>query len=95
MEWNKDELEKALHAVKKKAMIDAAFRKLALSDAAAAVKEVAGKELPKEVCMKFIENDRAQMTIVLPDMLEGEISEEDLNKVAGGTFTPSFYCGNV
>lgn len=83
-EWTKEDLEKVFLAVKKKAMTDVDFRKLALSDAAAAVKAVAGKDLPVEMKLKFIENDGAHMAIVLPDMAESEMSEEDLDSVAGG-----------
>ena len=48
-EWTKEDLEKVFLAVKKKTMTDVDFRKLALSDAAAAVKAVAGKDLPVEM----------------------------------------------
>ena len=85
MEWNKEELEKVLLEMKKKAMTDAAFRKLCLSDAAVAVQEIAGKELPDGMKLKFVENDGVHITIVLPDMATDEMSEEDLDKVAGGT----------
>lgn len=94
--WSKEELEKTLLEVKKKAIRDADFRKLALLDAASAVKEVAGKDLPSGVKLKFAENDGAHMTIVLPDMVEGEMSEDDLDKVAGGTATSvSEFCTTV
>ena len=94
--WSKEELEKALLDVKKKAIRDADFRKLALSDASAAVKEAAGKELPSGVKLKFVENDGARMTIILPDLVEDEMSEEELDKVAGGTiFFTVGMCGGT
>lgn len=86
-EWTKEEMGKVLLDLKKKAMQDAAFRELALTDAAAAIKEIAGKDLPNGMKLKFVENDRGHMTIVLPDLAAGEMSEEDLDQVAGGTLT--------
>ena len=86
-DWTKEELEKVLLDLKKKAMQDAAFRQMALSDAPAAIKEIAGKDLPEGMKLKFVENDGGYMTIVLPDLAAGEMSEEDLDKVAGGTLT--------
>lgn len=94
-EWNKEVMGKVVLDLKKKAMTDAVFRKLALSDAAAAVKEIAGKELPDGMKLKFIENDGAHMTVVLPDMAAGEMSEDDLDQVAGGTLTMSYYCPSI
>lgn len=91
-EWTKEELGKAILEVKKKAITDSVFRKLALTDAAAAVKEITGKELPDGLRLKFVENEGVHMTIVLPDMVEGEISEDELDQVAGGTIT--FTVGN-
>lgn len=95
-DWTKEELRKSLFEVKKKAITDVAFRKLCLSDAALAIKEIAGKDLPVEMKLKFIENDGSHMTIVLPDMTEDEMSEEDLDRVSGGTcYSEDFYCTTV
>ena len=70
-EWTKEEMEKTLLNLKKKAMKDATFRSLCIADAAAAVKEIAGKYLPDGMKLKFVENDGGHMTIVLPDMAAG------------------------
>ena len=95
-DWTKEELGKTLLEVKKKAMQDADFRRLCLADGAAAVKEIAGKELPEDAKLKFVENDGAHMIIVLPDMAKGDMSEEDLDRVSGGTcYSENFYCTTV
>ena len=93
-EWTKEEMEKTLLNLKKKAMKDATFRSLCIADAAAAVKEIAGKYLPDGMKLKFVENDGGHMTIVLPDMAEGEMSEEELDHVAGGTYITYFCLSN-
>ena len=86
-EWTKEEMKKALQSAKVKAMQDPNFRSLCIADAAAAVRDISGKDLPGEVKLKFVENDGVHMTIVLPNMTDGEMSEEDLDKVAGGTLS--------
>ena len=91
-EWTEAEIEKAVLKMKKKAMTDADFRKLCLTDAAAAVKAACGKELPEGVKLKIVENDGAHMTIVLPDMADGEMSEADLDRVAGGGAATGMFC---
>ena len=84
-QWSKEDAEKIIFDLKKLAMKDSVFRKMCLANAAAAVKAVSGKELPEGMKVKFIENDGNHMTIVLPDMVDGEMSESDLDSVAGGT----------
>lgn len=90
-DWTKEELEKVLLEIKKKAITDADFRRQALLDASSVVKDISGKELPDGMKLKFIENDGAHMTIVLPDMATGEISEDELDQVAGGTYI-TYFC---
>jgi hypothetical protein len=72
-----------------RSMVDADFRKLALTDPDKAVKAL-GEELPEQgyVHLKFIDNSGTSKTIpfVLPDPVPvTELSEKDLARVAGGT----------
>lgn len=89
-EWKKEEIEKTLLQVKKKAMQDADFRKLSLTDPEAAIKEITGKDLPEDFKLKFVENDGVNMTIVLPDMISHEMSEDELEKAVGGALREVF-----
>ena len=73
-------------------MQDADFRKLCLTDAAAAMKAISGKELPGEVKLKFIENAGEHITVVLPDMAKSEMPEEELDMIVGGTLITA-WCG--
>ena len=61
------------------------FRQQLLNDPAAAVSAFTGKETPESFNVNFIEN-KADATVVLPDYIdpEAELSEEDLEAVAGG-----------
>lgn len=67
---------------------DEEFRALALSDFAGAYKKHTGNDLPDGVNMKFVEHgqgDPQKGLYELPSMTE-ELSDDDLEKVAGGVF---------
>jgi hypothetical protein len=66
-----------------KAWTDAAFKKRLLADPAAALKE-SGVEVPRGLQVKVVENTDQVRHLVLPTKPSGEISEADLEKVAGG-----------
>ncbi len=70
-----------------RAMTDADFRKLALTDPNKAIKAVGGDSLPGNIRLQFIDNSGETKTIpyVLPDPIPvDELSEADLAHVAGG-----------
>ena len=85
MSWSQDEVQNAIAQVSLKASRNAGFRKLALSNPSAAVREVVGKDIPTGFKLKLIEGDpQADMTVVLPALKVSEVSDADLEKVAGG-----------
>ena len=67
-----------------KAWSDAAFKARLLHDPHAALSE-AGVEVPAGITVKVVENTSDTMYLVLPQRPpEGELTEEALDKVAGG-----------
>lgn len=83
--WTLEDVEKTTQEISVKAATNAEFRKLALSDPTAAVKQVAGKEVPEGITIKIIENEPGvDLTIVLPPLQTEELSDEQLERVAGG-----------
>ncbi len=72
-----------------KAWSDDAFKAQLLSDPAAALKE-AGVAVPDGVEVKVVENTETLFHLVLPPRPDEELSDEALDKVAGG-----FICGCV
>jgi hypothetical protein len=85
MSWTQDEVENAFVELKKKATTDEDFRKLILTDPKSAIKQVTGKDVPEGFKIKVIESDPAyHMTFVLPRMLSTDLSDEELDRVAGG-----------
>ena len=75
------------NAVSTRAAVDRAFRQKLLTDPRSAVTEVLGHPLPATFRIKFIEKDaNVDALIVLPDLepTSGELSQEELEAVAGG-----------
>lgn len=85
MSWTKEEMVNLYLETYKKASTDAAFRQELLSDATAAVEKLAGKKLPEGTTLKAIEKDPAySQTFILPDFVGDNLTEEELDKIAGG-----------
>jgi hypothetical protein len=97
MQWSQAEIEQALLDIRKRAATDADFHALALSDPRAAVAQVSTKPIPENFKIRFVDNARANLTVVLPDPAakDGSLNEAELELVSGGggickTLTPTF-----
>lgn len=85
MNWTKEKIEEAYEAVLKSATTDEEFREALLADPTAAIEKLTGVALPEGFKLKVLEEDPdCDMTILLPPMISDELSEEDMNQVAGG-----------
>lgn len=85
MSWSKEKMDEVYARIQEKAIVDAAFRKALLADPNAVIEKEAGISLPKGFKINIVESDPAyQATYVLPPMTDGALSEDDLDKVAGG-----------
>jgi hypothetical protein len=85
-QWTQEEVGKTLNEVARRSAVDPAFRKLCLTDAKAAIAQVNKIPIPESFRIRFVENEGANMTVVLPDpaSAEGELSDEALEQVAAG-----------
>jgi hypothetical protein len=85
-EWNEAEAQKTLAEIAKRVQTDPEYRKLALKDPNAAIAKVNPTPVPAGFKVQFVDNEGANLTIVLPDALstEGELSDAELEQVAGG-----------
>ncbi len=86
MAWSQEEINEVAGTICQKAVLDPEFRKIALSDPAAAIKAVSDKDIPAGFGVNFVENaPGVNMTIVIPDALSEELSDDELERVAGGS----------
>ena len=83
--WTEQDVADAIRLVSRKATTDKDFRKLVLASPHEAIKKVSGKDVPAGFKLKVIENSPGvDQTYVLPDFRGRELSEDELEKVAGG-----------
>ena len=84
--WDAKAIDEAKSAIKRRAAQDSNFRELALENPYQAVKEVMGREVPKDFKLRFVSNEGANATFVLPDIVAkgAVLSDSDLEQVAGG-----------
>ena len=91
MAWTQEEINEIYVKVQHKSAIDEEFREELLKNPNEAIEKLAGEKLPEGFRIKVIENDPAYAaTFVLPDMVSGELSENELDEVAGGACVIDF-----
>jgi hypothetical protein len=73
--------------VARRAAVDPDFRKIAVSNPKQALETFYGQPLDVDVPIHFADNSGSSKTFVLPPLManSGELSEADLEHVAGGT----------
>jgi hypothetical protein len=81
-----------LQQVLRRSTTDRAFRQRLLTDPSAAVAEFTGRPvaaIPESRSVKFVENEPGTVTVVLPKLADssGELAENELEAVSGGTTT--------
>ena len=87
MELTQERINEIYLEVQKLAVTDEGFREQLLQNPNAAIEKVAGFELPESFKFNVIEHDPAYIaTFALPPVGLDEITDEDLEKVAGGVF---------
>lgn len=83
--WSNEEVKEVLVKIQDKASKDPEFRKRVLDNPSGVIAEISGKEIPEGFNVKFIENSPGvNQTIVLPEMIKEELTDEELDQVAGG-----------
>jgi len=85
MNWTEEKIKEVYEAAMRAAMTDEEFRKELLADPKVVIEKLTGAVLPEGFKLKVLEEDpECDMTILLPPLLDDELSEEDMDQVAGG-----------
>ena len=96
MSWTQEEMEKSYQELVQKAITDEAFRKELVADPNTTISKATGKEIPADYKIRIIEEDPSyQATFLLPPMTGEELSEEDLQSMAGGVCQGHCCVGNA
>ena len=92
MEWTQEKLAELITELQKKATVDEAFRKELLADPEKAIETLTGKKPPEGFRLKVVEHDPAYTaTMVLPDLLGRELTDEESDVVSGGISFSSLF----
>ena len=75
-------LEDVIAEVQRRSAVDIAFRKLALTDAPAALALIGEGSIPPEINIQFVDNSGAVKIIPLPEVVPGS---EDTDDVLGSS----------
>ena len=67
-----------------KAWQDPAFKTRLIQDPKAVVEEVTGEKLPMDMKVAIMEETRTSVCLILPRNPDEELSDNDLEKIAGG-----------
>ncbi|MCK9224620.1 MAG: NHLP leader peptide family RiPP precursor [Candidatus Muirbacterium halophilum] len=95
MNWTNAEVKKVLNQIKSKAATDKEFRKKVLLEPEIVIKDISGKQIPSNFKISIIENKKGiDQTYVLPDFIGEELTDEQLDNVAGGRGGCSRDCGD-
>lgn len=86
MSWTNEQIDEAMEKIAERASTDSAFRELCFSNPHEAIKAATGQVVPESFKIRFIGNEGAHATYVLPDFKESadQLTDTDLDAVAGG-----------
>ena len=88
---NSETQAKEMQKIIGKCWADDAFKQKLLADPAAALKEH-GAEIPAGFTVKAVENTDTVIHLIIPTR-PTDLSDQDLDKVAGGTYQCAGWCG--
>lgn len=85
MAWTQEKIDEVYQKAQQSAVTDEEFREELLKNPNEVIARLAGEELPEDFRVRVIENDpQYAATFVLPPMVSGELTDEEMAQVAGG-----------
>jgi hypothetical protein len=92
--WTKEKVDNTIQIIMQKASTDLKFRKSVIADPEKAIFDITGENIPEGFKIKVIENYAGyDQTFVLNEFMEEELSDEELDNVAGGRGRCTRDCG--
>jgi len=87
MSWSQEKVQETVKQIQKKAASDASFRASLIANPNSSIEEIAGIQIPAGFRVNVADANEADLTIALPKMQNNELSDSDLEAVAGGKTT--------
>lgn len=88
MNWTEEKIKEIYEAAMRAAMTDDEFRAALLKEPVESIEKLTGVKMPEGFNLKVLEEDPDyDMTILLPPMADDDLSEEELEQVAGGAIS--------
>jgi len=84
MSWTQEKIEATLKSVVEKAQVDAVFREKLKYDPKEVLETEAGEVIPESLRIAIVDQNDADLVITLPKIQSNELSDADLEQVAGG-----------
>ena len=77
-------IENAYQELMQKAATDVEFRGKLLTDPRSTIESLLGVPLPEGLKLRIVENTPSEVTLVIPPSVSSELSDDQLEAVAGG-----------
>lgn len=89
--WTPESVETTFERLKERARNDPQFKALALKDAKAAIQQINPTPLPGGIEFSFLEDTSSDLSVSFSNsaMADGELSDAELDAVAGGKMSGS------
>ncbi len=87
MSWTQEKIQETISQLQEKATSDASFRASLISNPNESIEKISGIQVPAGFKINVVDANEADLTIALPKMKSDELSDSDLESVAGGKST--------
>ena len=84
MAWTEEKIQEIAKAIHDKSMVDMEFRTRFKTDPNGVIEEIAGVQVPAGFKINVVDSEDADLTIALPRRATDELSDNELEAVAGG-----------
>jgi len=89
MVWTQEKIHATLKSVVEKAQADPSFREKLKQNPREVLSSEGGEAIPEFIRMAIVDQNDADLVITLPKVQSDELSDADLERVAGGKGAPS------